>query len=690
MSLESFYSLDALIERAEVLVDGVDTVTMDLFDTLFIRRIHDPDLVKFPVCEYIAKRARAMGLTATRRGVWRARWEIEREHRARHGKSHPDHEACYPEFMGETLDRVFGEQLPSRMLEDVTDFELLLETAVIVPRAALVEWLRALKERGKRVFLVSDIYLPAEHLRRLVEAQGLTSLVEDVVSSADSFRAKASGAAFPLLQERFGLDPQRWLHVGDNPISDGIRPAEFGLQALVLHDAGERHRKGITRCIHGAASRSQFWKGRYVHQLMLPLEGENQVRDPLYVEGYSFYGLLLANFVHRFASECKRLDIRRVYFCSREGWTFQRIWDALVPYLWPDGDAPDARYLYVSRRALAPTACANEGLAPLDTTVAMLPAGSRDIRDICRVFGLDLERLRPAVERVGLQEDDPIGPMTPGVTPELRRRFGLLLEDPEFQAEVKRQTVPSRQALERYLESEDFFGPDEVAIVDIGWLGTIQHYLLKALSHRADVPRVHGFLLGATRHVPYDGNSPNFHQYARGLLYDAAEWDVTRRLVTGVKDVFEEVCRGPHPTLMAYRPTGPEGFELEFRRTDDETALAEKQQSQHFHPLRQGILDAAARYGAAVATLEYEPERMRPWINFLMLCKLAYPRTSEIARIRHKAHQDEFAGTHKVASKFLRKSRTLWDRSLAMLRFNPFIRTYYYLRGGRDALRSGP
>ena len=153
--------------------------------------------------------------------------------------------------------------------------------------------------------------------------------------------------------------------------------------------------------------------------------------------------------------------------------------------------------------------------------------------------------------------------------------------------------------------------------------------------------------------------------------------------------MFEEVCRGPHPTLMAYRPDGADGFRLEFRRTDDATALAEKQQSQHYHPLRQGILDAAGRYAAAVTVLEYVPEQLRSWNNFLMLCKLAFPRTSEVARIRHRAHQDEFAGTHRVPRKFLRKNRTLWEQSLTMLRLNPFLRTHHYLRGARDALRGG-
>ena len=45
MGVETFYRLDALIERADRLLAEIDTVSLDIFDTLFTRRIDDPDLI---------------------------------------------------------------------------------------------------------------------------------------------------------------------------------------------------------------------------------------------------------------------------------------------------------------------------------------------------------------------------------------------------------------------------------------------------------------------------------------------------------------------------------------------------------------------------------------------------------------------------------------------------------------------
>ena len=54
MSWQTFYTLDELLQAGEQMAADCDTVSFDLFDTLLIRRIHDPDMVKPAVARYIA------------------------------------------------------------------------------------------------------------------------------------------------------------------------------------------------------------------------------------------------------------------------------------------------------------------------------------------------------------------------------------------------------------------------------------------------------------------------------------------------------------------------------------------------------------------------------------------------------------------------------------------------------------
>lgn len=686
MSVATFYRLESLLDRATKELQTCDAVTIDIFDTLLIRRTHDPDQVKRPVARFIADLAMAEQIDISARRVWQIRNEIEARHRIENGSQHPDHEAHYDDFMDETLREIFGDRYATDLLTRVGDYEMEIEQAFQVPRQTLVDWIRFAVDENKQCFLVSDIYLPATYLKRLVSDKGLTALFTDVISSADSFNAKASGAAYPLLKEKFSLDPERWLHIGDNPISDGVRPSQFGLKALVLRDVSEKHRKGIARSIHAKAGVSHFWRGRNTLQLMQPLEAENEDRTPLYVDGYNFFGFLLGYFTLSLLERCRKKNISHLFFCSREGWSLREYWQRAAPILSPVDPLPSTSYLYVSRLSLARASCADNGLTALSANSALLPAENRDLTDVCRVFGLDLEPLRPLIHEAGLSETDPIGPMSPGVTPKIRRAFLDLLENRAFQDEVRRQARPARQRVERYLEQEGFFEHRDVALVDVGWLGTIQHYLTSALSHRKDAPNVHGMLLGAERRMPYENHQ---RSNVEGLVYDRYRLDFSASLIATIKDVMEETLRAPHPTVTDYREQG-QTIEPVLRRDDDEAGAAEREQDAYFQALREGMLDAAPRFAAAVKLMDYEAGQLKPWLNAMLQTRVSFPTTGEVGRIRHQSHQDDFAGQHKVPRKVRRENRTLWDRPKIALRFNPFVRLFYYFRHARRLLVNTP
>ncbi len=684
MKWSTCYSLSSLIRRGRQLAASCDVVSFDLFDTLLIRRIHDPDLLKPATARYIAAIATAMGLDCTWPRVQTLRDAIERRHRRETGQQYEDHEACYPLFMAELLEQIFQEKYSPELLERVTAYELGVENSMLVPRQELVAWLRELHDQGKRIFIISDVYLPADHLEKLVSHAGLTPYVEEVVSSADTFLAKASARAYPLLKDRFGLEYASWLHLGDNPHSDGLKAAEVGIRALVLRDAGEKWRKSIVKRYFNYSCGRPFWKGRVLQQLMLPLEAENSEQEDLYVAGYTFLAPIISAFVHEIARKVHDQGITKIFFLSREGWLFKQIWEAITPQLYPAEQLPDIEYLYVSRMALAGAGCAYAGLTKTNADIAFLPIGNRDFRDVCRIFSLDTEPLIPHLARYDLRPDTPLSPQHEGYHPRDRMSFDKLLEDAEFQDAVRVQCRPKNDALQRYLEDVGFFEHRDVALVDIGWLGTIQRFLFDAVRHRDDVPCCHGLLLAATRGIPFPTGSKNSIE---GVIYDRHLFDMAGSSVLYCRDLFEEACRAPHPTLNGYQLTEDgQGYELLFRQTDDATGRAEKEQDSHYQPLQQGVLDGAVRYGAAAAVLGFSLAELKPWLNYLLVSRMAFPLTKEIEEIRFKHHLDDFQGTHapkEVKKMFLH----LWDRSLAALRWVPGLRLRYYINEIRTRLR---
>jgi predicted HAD superfamily hydrolase len=680
MSLKTFYSLSKLIHHAEGLLPRIDVLTVDLFDTLLIRRVHDPDLIKRPVARFIAQKAADRGLFWHWKRVQALRDEYEQQQRADTGAKFEDHEANYPDYMSRVLQTIFGD---ADLLGQVTAYELEVEQSMIVPRRLLAEWLQKAHQKGIQVIVVSDIYLPAEYLKQLIERAGLTGFIDDVVSSADTSLAKASGRAFTMLEQTRQLDRSQWLHIGDNPISDGLRPSAFGVTALVLMDIEEKNRRALARSYALCAKVRPFWRGRLLQQVMLPIEAENVDRSPLYNDGYTFFGPLVGVLIQRLLERTIELGIRRIFFFSREGWLFKKCWEKAAPRMACGRSIPNVSYLYVSRLALAGATCAYQGLTETNAVIAFLPSGNRDIRDLCRVYQLNIEPFIPIMKRFNLEIDTPLSPLHQGFTSEIHKAFYRLLRDPDFQEEVKRQTRPHNDAVQAYLESEGLFEQSDVAVVDVGWLGTIQRFLFESIQHRDDKPNFHGFLFAASRGIDYPTCPEN---YIEGVLYDKDRFDFAGSTIMYARDVFEECFRAPHPTLDGYRLDDGK-VKLVFRSTADAKAQMEVAQGKYFAPLQQGIFDAVLQYAAAANLLGYTVKDLKPWANYLMVNKLAFAKTVEIERLRNQTHLDDFSGKHVPLAKVTRKERHLWDHSLWALKWLPGLRLAYYLRSAVSRLR---
>ena len=682
----TFYRLESLVRHVRDSADRYEVVSFDVFDTLLVRRTHDPDLLKLATARYMSRRAERIGLSWRPEKVQRLRNKVESMHRRRSALRHPDHEACYPAFMKDVLRVMFGNQADEQLLDDVTGYELSIESAFLVGRASLLELLAWLKAGNKKIIAISDMYLPATHIRKLLDRAGFEGLIDEVFASADSMAAKASGAAWPLIQEKIGADKTRWLHAGDNPISDGLRPAEFGLTALVLNDGGEHFRKTIARTYHHISRGRPYWRGRLVHQYMLPLEAENVPRDDLYRHGYHFFGPMLCAFVQHVAERAIAEGVKRVYFLSREGELLREIWRTIAPVVFAGKELPADHYLYVSRMALAGAACAHQGLTHENARIAFLPATNRDFRDVCRVFNLKPEPFAHVLKRHGLELDTPLSRWHDGWNPRDSEKFQKMVEhDPDFQEEVKRQSAPANQALQRYLESEGYYDGGAVAVVDIGWLGNIQRFLHQATRHRTDHPILHGHLLVCAAGYPFP-YAPDNH--LEGFYHDHKRFGFTGSLLLYTQDLFEETTRANHAGLMAYAPKEPGGYELVFRPGDDECAKNEKLQSDYFAPVQEGIRDAARRYGPAMAVLGYEAREMKPWLDALTVNHIAFPRTRDVEVLTRIHHLDDFAASRPPSSKAKKALRRLWNRPIWQLGFLPGLRAYHYVKHAVHWLRS--
>ena len=95
------------------------------------------------------------------------------------------------------------------------------------------ELYRLAKELGKKVILVSDIYLSKDTLLKILEKNGYT--FDEYYVSSELLKTKSNGNLFDYVKEQEGTD--KIFHLGDNYHSDFLSPKDHGVNAYQLPKA---------------------------------------------------------------------------------------------------------------------------------------------------------------------------------------------------------------------------------------------------------------------------------------------------------------------------------------------------------------------------------------------------------------------------------------------------------------------
>src|SRR5690606_31021573 len=183
---------------------------VDVFDTLLLRPFLAPAGLHDFLDHQVASRTGRQGYAAARR---------QAEHAARLSEGRdPGLEAIHRALARLRPDLAAADLLA---LERDTDMRLLRE------RPALAT---ALRHETRPIVALSDTYYHATELQAMLPA-ALRPRITDIRASCDSGRRKDTGEAWRHIAATPGVDPARWLHVGDNACSDVQVPQDAGFRA---------------------------------------------------------------------------------------------------------------------------------------------------------------------------------------------------------------------------------------------------------------------------------------------------------------------------------------------------------------------------------------------------------------------------------------------------------------------------
>lgn len=365
-------------------------------------------------------------------------------------------------------------KLTKKKSNQLMELEKSLEVKLMSQRESGYRAFQLAKALGKRIILVSDMYLPREVIENILDKCGYNEF-EKLYLSSEVGMKKHSGKLYDYVLSDLNILPSTVLHIGDNLVGDVQRSKSRGIKPFHLVHSLERFKSTSSYILPWQRDEDRHsldW------QIILACVGHKFCNNPYLPErkgtlfggdpwrlGYYGMGPLLLAYVKWLLHSATRDGIERLYFLSRDGLVIKRAYDLLAS-CYPN--APKSTYLYCSRRSVNLAKASNSkhlmDLIDVDYSHKM-----RLVDLLQNRFGLEINAdiLKTLAESGWNQESR----ITSNDRPEIKKLISLL------SPHILKVANDERKHYLKYLADTGIYGAGKVAIVDIGYAGTMQESL---------------------------------------------------------------------------------------------------------------------------------------------------------------------------------------------------------------------
>jgi predicted HAD superfamily hydrolase len=506
-------------------------VSFDIFDTLVHRRVRAPVDV-FEAVRLAALRDRLALLNHDRLASFpHQRIRAEREAReilsaTQRGEGEVRFEEIYDRY-----ETISGCNKEFRNLLQLT--ELRLERTLLFASHAGLERYNQLKAQAQRVMFISDMYLPSDWLLSVLEDLGFQDARSVPIFVSGEYRkSKHSGALYQLIRDKYAISKDdRWLHVGDNHSADIANARAQGLETLHADWAAVDNRR-----VSSGNAQNEYLIRSIIDFLEQP-QAKRFVPEEEYASiGYRRFGPIIFGFLVWVMAKTKELGLEKLVFIARDGWLPFDLFKALKHEM--GLEAVEEDYIYFSRQAGFLT-----GIRGWDVD-RVWPLGARVKRKVSEslaTVGLTVETFPHLIERHGLRAEDTI----------TNQKYGdaraLLLNSFE---PILKICADQREKFGPYFESV-FKAGAKTGLVDIGWHGNIQKYLIESLNPRFRKEQFTGLFLGL--HPPAAAIRERGYNMHGWIVDRGQPSHVQDYLVSGGVELLEFALTSNHGTTLGFK-----------------------------------------------------------------------------------------------------------------------------------------
>ncbi len=321
----------------EARIAAAELVSFDVFDTVVMRPCTNPDVMQ----RRALRAAVASEEDADR--LFDARRAAERKARAAANVGDVTIEEIYSRLAE-------GGGYDAATLAAAQQAEIDVEMRAAQPRQRLVELLRGAHSRGHRLIAITDTYLPEPTVRKVLDLVGLADVAAEVYVSNAVGARKDTGALWRHVIDHEATPVERWLHIGDNEVSDLQMASDHGIgwaQAYAPAATAQVQQMGLRSGERDTGS-SELIAGLGV----VPLLADHAVERTADAEtfGRCVAGPLAIAFGLWVRKRAAELGIDHLWFVARDGYVLERVHRRLTEFI--GGSSVPSTYVLSSRMSM--------------------------------------------------------------------------------------------------------------------------------------------------------------------------------------------------------------------------------------------------------------------------------------------------------------------------------------------------
>lgn len=494
-------------------IEKYQIISFDMYDTLVNRNVMNPEDV-FSIVEWKYNKSvidgnKILGFREKRVHAYHVAYEKKKA-------------SC-------CLDDIYNELIgyDDVIKNTLKNIEIEIEKKISVPNKDIVELFEYAKNLGKRVVIISDMYLPINVIQSILSLCNINGY-EKIFLSCDYKMSKTDGRIYDICCKELGVDTKNILHFGDGLKNDYIRAKMKGIHAIrVINNTQLDY--------YDNRKFSEEEKIQYNIQQKFIMNHINSVQENKIIElGFSVFAPLVIGFCQWLHDEIQRKEIDKIFFLAREGLIFKSVYEILYP-----NDKTFKKYLYVSRKSLImPTYWILSDFENIMKSIAK--SKELEVATLIKRWGLSNDECENEVREIGLSFSDILDGQILADNEKVRQLFELLRD------KIIQKSKEKYEILKSYLIQENFNG--KCAIVDIGWNGGMHNAFEKIVSVWSEPTELNGYYIG----INPKNLGVNLHNI-NGFVYDEHRHERNRYYIYSFAGPLELSMTAVHDTTIGYK-----------------------------------------------------------------------------------------------------------------------------------------